>query len=126
MKFDDLVFMKRENPLDFMWNSVGLSCGTTKAVGIFDNGYKVSVIKDSYLANVDNDTYELGIIKNGYLLRIEDNKDIHDFILNLGIKHDESDCLVYGFVSKENINKIMDYLENYKEKQDDNGSNKQN
>lgn len=124
MKFDDLVFIKRENPFDFIMDSIGLDCGTSKAVGVFDNGYGVSVIKDSYLANEDNDTYELGIIKNGYLLRINDNKDIHNFILNLKIKHDKSDCLVYGFVSKYNINKIMDYLENYKENQYDNGSNK--
>ena len=123
MKFDDLVFNKREVLSDFLWKSIGLSCGTSKAVGNFDNGYGVSVIKDSYLANENNNTYELGIIKDGYLLRIEDNKDIHNFILYLGIKHDGSDCLVYGFVTKENINKIMDYLENYKEKQHDNGSN---
>ena len=122
MDFNDLVFEKRSHPMDFLF-SFGLDCGSLKAVGIFDNGYGVSVIKDSYLANEDNDTYELGIIKNGYLLRIEDNKDIHKFILYLGIKHDESNCLVYGFVTKKNINKIMNYLENYKEKQYDNGSN---
>lgn len=126
MNFNDLVFEKRIVPSDFIWSTVGLGCGTTKAVGIFDNNYGVSIIKDSYLANEDDDTYELGIIKNGYLLRINDNKDIHDFILSLGIEHDKSDCFVYGFVSKENINKIMDYLENYKEKQHDNGFNKQN
>jgi hypothetical protein len=116
MIFDDLVFKKRENPSDFIWSTIGLSCGTSKAVGIFDNGYGVSIIKDSYLANVDDNTYELGIIKDNNILFIEDNKDIHNFILNLEIKHDGSDCLVYGFVTKENINKIMDYLENYKEK----------
>ena len=125
MKFDDLEFKSREHPFDLMMCAFGLDCGTTKAVGNFDNGYGVSIIKDSYLANEDDDTYELGIIKNGHLLRINDNKDIHDFIINLGIEHDKSDCLVYGFVSKENINKVMDYLENYKEKQHDNGSNKQ-
>ena len=123
MDFNDLVFKKRSHPSDFLWNTIGISCGTTKAVKKFDNGYGVSVIKDSYLANEDNDTYELGIIKDGFLLQIKDNKDIHNFIIYLGIEHDKSDCLVYGFVTKENINKIMNYLENYKEKQYDNGSN---
>lgn len=123
MDFNDLIFERRSHPMDFLF-SFGLDCGTSKAVKEFDNGYGVSVIKDSYLANEDDDTYELGIIKNGYLLRTNDAKDIHNFIINLGIEHDKSDCLVYGFVTKENITKVMNYLENYKEKQYDNGSNK--
>lgn len=123
MDFNDLVFENRSHPSDFLWNTIGISCGTTKAVEIFDNGYGVSVIKDSYLANEDDDTYELDIIKNGYLLRTNDNEDIHNFIVYLGIEHDKSDCLVYGFVTKDNISKVMNYLENYKEKQHDNGSN---
>ena len=114
MDFNDLVFKKRSHPMDFLF-SFGLDCGSLKAVKEFDNGYGVSVIKDSYLANEDDDTYELGIIKDGYLLQIEDNKDIHNFILYLGIKHDKSDCLVYGFVTKDNISKVMNYLENNKE-----------
>lgn len=121
MDFNDLIFERRSHPMDFLF-SFGLDCGTSKAVKEFANGYGVSVIEDSYLTT--DDTYELGIIKNGYLLRIEDNKDIHNFILSLGIEHDKSDCLVYGFVTKENISKVMNYLENYKENQHDNGSNK--
>lgn len=109
MKFEDLEFKPRFSSWDFLFDLLGMGCGSERALGEFENGYAISVIKDTYITTTQ--TYEIAILKKGEVLRVGDNKELHNTIKNLKLEHDESDCMVYGFVTKKQINKVMNLLE---------------
>lgn len=112
-KFSDLKFKEKIWGMNELACALaGMTCGTAQATHAFENGYVLSVLTDTYLCT--KNTYEIGIVKDDLVCTINNEKALHERLISLGLKSDNSGCLVYGKVTKKQIEKVMQILEFYK------------
>lgn len=110
MKFSDLEFKERTWELPELACALsGMNVGTEYAYVTFNNNYMLSVVKGSYLCG--KNTYEIGILFKGKLCDIVNEPKLHNRLMQIGLKHDKSGQLVYGFVTKTAIEKVAKILE---------------
>ena len=108
--FNDLHFKERTWGLPELACALsGMNVGTEYAEVNYENGYALYVVKGSYLCG--KNTYEIGILYKGVLCDVDNREKLHSYLLKLRLKHDGSRTLVYGHVTKKQIEKVAAILE---------------
>lgn len=108
--FNDLHFKERTWGLPELACALsGMNVGTEYAEINYENGYALYVVKGSYLCG--KNTYEIGILYKGVLCDVDNREKLHNYLLKLRLKHDGSRTLVYGHVTKKQIEKVAAILE---------------